>query len=246
MASDGRSEQVDPVASQSGQHTLAPRLKVALVMTALAAALPIIALLVRSNAPTTTEIGSGFVDDFNRSDLGYNYCSTGGYWRIADGRLLSPGAKNNPLWLKAALPADVQVEFDAGSASPEGDVRAEIFGDGYDHDSGYELVFGGLGNGVTTIARLDERGVSVPAMMPNPLPNDGLVRVERRDMRVEPGRTYHWTIRRQGGTLSWALDGQPVMEIIDPQPLRGRGHDRFAFNTWDTDVTYDNLKITPL
>jgi hypothetical protein len=37
-----------------------------------------------------------------------------------------------------------------------------------------------------------------------------------------------------------------MIEIVDPHPLRGRGHDRFAFSTWDVDVFYDNLKITPL
>jgi hypothetical protein len=244
VATETRSEQ--QTASKDGEGPIGSTLRAVLIVTCLVAGLPLIAFSLRSSAPTTTEIGNGFVDDYNRGDLGYNYWATGGYWRIADGQLLSPGAKNNPLWLKAVLPADVQVDFDARSESPDGDIKAEIFGDGYDHASGYMLIFGGWNNSITTIARRDEHGVPVPAMMPNPLPNDGRVRVERRDLHVEQGRTYHWTIRRQGGTLSWFLDGQPVMEIIDPQPLRGPGHDRFAFNTWDTDVFYDNLKVTPL
>jgi hypothetical protein len=244
VATETRSEQ--ETASKDGEGPIVPTLRAVLIVACLVAGLPLIAFSLRSSAPTTTEIGNGFVDDFNRGDLGYNYWATGAYWRIADGQLVSPGAKNNPLWLKAVLPADVQVDFDVRSESPDGDIKAEIFGDGYDHASGYMLIFGGWNNSITTIARRDEHGVPVPAMMPNPLPNDGRVRVERRDVRVEQGRIYHWTIRRQGGTLSWFLDGQPVMEIIDPQPLRGPGHDRFAFNTWDTDVYYDNLKITPL
>jgi hypothetical protein len=243
VAADQKAEQATPGGSEG---PVSSTLRVVLIVAAVLVALPVIALAVRPSAPTTTQIGSGFVDNFDRPDLGYNYWATGGYWRIANGQLLSPGAKNNPLWLKAALPADVQVDFDARSDSPDGDIKAEIFGNGYDHASGYMLIFGGWNNSITTIARLDEHGVPVSAMMPNPLPHDGQVRVERRDLKVEPGRTYHWTIRRQGGTLSWALDGQPVMEIIDPQPLRGAGHDRFAFNTWDVDVLYDNLKITPL
>jgi hypothetical protein len=239
-------ERSEHTTSGRGEGPLASALRVALVAAVVLVSMPLIALALRPSAPTTTQIGPGFADNFDRPALGYNYWATGGYWRIVNGELLSPGAKNNPLWLKAALPADVQVEFDARSDSPDGDIKAEIFGNGYDHASGYILIFGGWGNSITAIARLDEHGIPVPAMMPNPLPHNGEVRAERRDLHVEQGHTYHWTIRRQGGTLTWALDGQPAMEIIDPQPLRGAGHDRFAFNTWDVDVFYDNLKITPL
>jgi len=209
--------------------------------------LPVLALAFRPAASTSASVApGGFSDDFNRPDLGLNYFSTGAYWRIVNGELLSPGAKNNPLWLRAALPENVQVEFDARSESPDGDVKCEIFGDGYSHASGYILIFGGWSNNITAIARLDEHGVPVTGNFPSPLPNDGRVRVERRDLKVVQGQMYHWTIRRQGEHLAWQLDGQPVLEIIDHEPLRGSGHDRFAFSTWDVDAFYDNLKITPL
>ena len=39
---------------------------------------------------------------------------------------------------------------------PEGDVRAELFGDGTDHGSGYVLVHGGWGNTLSVLARLAE------------------------------------------------------------------------------------------
>jgi hypothetical protein len=32
----------------------------------------------------------------------------------------------------------------------------------------------------------------------------------------------------------------------DREPLSGRGHDHFAFNNWDSDLWFDNLRITPL
>ncbi len=232
---------------RGGSGQLSTRTIGILVGLAVLANLPVLALAVRPAAPTTVEIGSrGFTDDFNRPDLGDNYFSTGGYWRIVNGELLSPGANNNPLWLKAALPEDVQVDFDARSESPDGDMKCEIFGNGYDHASGYILVFGGWNNSVTAIARLDEHGVQVDSQIPEPMPNRGRVRVQRLDMHVEPSRMYHWTVKRKGMTLSWYLDGQLVEQMIDPEPLRGSGHDRFAFSTWDTDVYYDNLKITPL
>ncbi len=219
-----------------------------LVAFVILVSLPVLALAFRPAASTSALVApsTGFSDDFNRPDLGLNYFSTGAYWRIVNGELLSPGAKNNPLWLRAALPENVQVEFDARSESPDGDVKCEIFGDGYSHASGYILIFGGWSNNITAIARLDEHGVPVTGNFPSPLPNDGRVRVERRDMKVAQGQMYHWTIRRQGEHLAWQLDGQPVLEIIDHEPLRGSGHDRFAFSTWDVDAFYDNLKITPL
>ena len=210
--------------------------------------LPVLALAFRPAASTSAVVapGSGFSDDFNRADLGLNYFSTGAYWRVVNGELLSPGAKNNPLWLRASLPENVEVDFDARSESPDGDVKCEIFGDGYSHASGYILIFGGWSNNITAIARLDEHGVPVTGNFPSPLPNDGRVRVERRDLKVVQGQMYHWTIKRQGEHLAWQLDGQPILEIIDHEPLHGSGHDRFAFSTWDVDAFYDNLKITPL
>ncbi len=208
--------------------------------------LPLVAYSLRPVASTAVEIAGVFRDDFNRPELGDAYWSSGDYWRIFDGQLLSPGAHNNPLWLRAVLPPDVQVDFDARSEAPEGDTKCEIFGNGYDHASGYILIFGGWGNTFTTIARLDEHGVPVNAELPEPIPNGGHVRVQRTDLHVEQGHTYHWTVIRKGGTLSWKLDGQLVLQLIDPEPLRGPGHDRFAFSTWDADVFYDNLVITPL
>jgi len=34
--------------------------------------------------------------------------------------------------------------------------------------------------------------------------------------------------------------------MSDPNPLQGRGHDHFGFNNWQSDLWFDNLKITPL
>ncbi|MHB1847254.1 MAG: DUF6250 domain-containing protein [Deltaproteobacteria bacterium] len=236
----------DDISQGTGAGTPSPRLIALSAALVLIAVLPLLAYALRPRASTLFELRGGWSDDFNRPELGDDYWSSGAYWRIASGELLSPGAKNNPLWLRAALPDDVQVDFDARSESPEGDTKCEIFGNGYDHASGYIVIFGGWGNTISTIGRLDEHGVPVAAALPEPLPNGGHVRVERRDLHVEQGRTYHWTIRRQGGTLAWSLDGQPVIQIVDPEPLRGPGHDRFAFSTWDADVFYDNLKISPL
>jgi hypothetical protein len=194
-----------------------------------------------------------------------NYFSTGGHWRTVGGQLLSPGVKNNPLWLKAKLPQNVAVEFDARSQSPEGDIKVEIFGDGSDHASGYVLIHGGWNNSLSIIARLDEHGPSVTQLQQEAnrvaaekkLGSAGLketgvfqphtrMRVEQNPYPVQIGRTYHWRIERRGSVISWSIDGQPFMQFDDPFPLVGEKHDRFAFSSWEAQLYFDNLKVEAL
>ena len=102
--------------------------------------------------PTTTTIP--FADDFNRDDVGPNYWSTGGDWRIEGGELHAPGTRNNPLWLQAALPHDVAIDFDVRRVSAEGELKFDLFGDGSVH-----LAFtpGHTAGHMSVICRLAER-----------------------------------------------------------------------------------------
>jgi len=182
-------------------------------------------------------IGPGFFDDFERPQLGTDYAKTGGNWRIENGWLRVDGAKNHPLWLLRTLPGDVRVELDARSDSPEGDIKVELFGDGASHateDSyeatSYVVIFGGWNNSKNVLARMDEHGDD---------------RVVGKPWKVEPGRTYHFRIERVGGTLTVWVDDQVLVQMDDPMPLRGRGHDHFGFNNWQSDLWFDNLRITP-
>ncbi len=174
-----------------------------------------------------------FSDDFDRPSIGPGWFSTGGHWRILDGELWAAEARNNPLWLELRLPRDVTIEFDArsetGEGSRPGDIKFEVFGNGRDHASGYVCVFGGWGNAISVIARLDEHGAD---------------RKERRDVKVEVGREYHMRLERRGRELRWFVDGQLFLGFDDPRPLQGRGHDRFGFSSWEADVFFDNLRIT--
>jgi len=193
------------------------------------AQLPFIVYFARGQAPVTASLP--FQDDFERAELGPHYFTTGGHWRIENGVVHSPGSKNNPLWLQASLPDDVAVEFDVRSESNEGDIKCEIFGNGRDHASGYVVVFGGWSNSTSVLARLDEHGRD---------------RKENRSLRVQKGRTYHMRIERRGTLLRWLADGALMMEWDDSRPLRGRGHDRFGFSSWEADLYFDNLKVVPL
>ncbi|WNG60637.1 hypothetical protein F0U59_42465 [Archangium gephyra] len=220
--------------------------------------------LFRSEPATTATVP--YSQDFSDPNVVQrDFFSTGGHWRVVNGQLLSPGVRNNPLWLQAKLPRDVAVEFDVRSQSPEGDIKVEIFGDGSDHASGYILIHGGWNNSLSIIARLDEHGAPLDALQrqarqvaeKNGGKGEGLVetgvfrqnthmRVEARPYPVEIGRTYHWRIERRGSLLRWAIDGKPFMEFDDPLPLEGKGHDRLGFSSWEAQLFFDNLKIEPL
>jgi Farnesoic acid 0-methyl transferase len=190
-------------------------------------------------------IASPFADDFERAEPGPDWLDTsGGAYRIASGRLNATHAYNHPLWLRRKLPRDVVIEFDVMSKSPAGDIKVEIYGDGesFDPDKGrydptsYVIVLGGWNNSNSIIGRLGEHDDAVKASR---------VRAPGHPPPVEMGRTYHFTITRQGGTIDWKLDGAPFLAWTDPSPLFGPGHEFFAVDDWEADVHFDNLRIRP-
>jgi hypothetical protein len=220
-------------AAVAGAHPLKSR-RIWLPLAVLLAIInvPFLHLALRGQADVKAAVP--FSDDFERAPtaLGDAWkAPTGGFWRIQEGWLYSPGVKNNPLWLQAALPRDVAVEFDVRAEHASGDIKCEIFGDGRGHSTGYVLIFGGWSNTISTIARLDEHGAD---------------RKERRDRKVEKGRSYHFRIERRGGRLEWMIDGERFLAFDDPAPLSGPGHDRFGLSSWATDVFFDNVSVQPL
>jgi hypothetical protein len=191
----------------------------------------------RAKVPT---ISAPFLDTFERVELGPTWNVTGPQYRITSGKLNVSNAYNHPAWLHQKLPHDVVIELDTASKSAAGDIKVELFGDGESFDpdkgsytsTGYVLIFGGWHNSLSVICRLDE--------------HDQGRKAERADVRVEPGRTYHWTVTRRGGTIDWQIDGKPFLTWTDPEPLEGAGHEYLALNDWESDVSIDNLAIRPL
>lgn len=181
---------------------------------------------------------SGFSDDFERDKLGDVWRRTGGNYRIRDGKVFVRGARNKPLWLRKTLPKNVRIEFDVRSESAAGDIKVELFGDGVSYAktasytaTGYVVVFGGWNNKLNVIARMDEHGDD---------------RVVGPPFAVEPGRTYRLKIERRDGLLvAWA-DDRELARMQDAKPLSGPGHDHFALNNWQSELWFDNLRITPL
>lgn len=186
----------------------------------------------------------GFSDDFEREELGDLWNNTGANWRIEDGQLTIRGARNRPLWLRRTLPRNVRIEFDVRSESPDGDIKVEVFGDGESRATtesytatSYVVIFGGWGNTLNVLARMNEHG------------DDRVVGGENGSgsaSPVVPGRTYHMRIERSGNRIAAWVDDELLVEMIDEDPLTGRGHDHFAFNDWSAEIHFDNFRVTPL
>ena len=194
--------------------------------------------------PQIPVIEAPFTDNFDRAELGPDWLDTGKATKLKDGKLNLVNAHNHPVWLRRKLPRSVQIDFDAVSKSPAGDLKVELYGDGESFDpdkgrydpTGYMLVLGGWNNSKSIISRLGEHDEAVKTSMD---------RVGSEPLAL-PGQTYHFTITRKGGTLEWKLNGQPYLSWTDPQPLYGAGHEFFAINDWESDVSFDNLSIKPV
>ena len=180
----------------------------------------------------------GFFDDFEREELGDLWHNTGAPWRIVDGALNIRNARNRPLWLRRTLPRDCRIELTVRSESPEGDIKIEVFGDGSSRATtesytatSYVVIFGGWSNSTNLIARMDEHAA------------DRAVGPRRP---VEMGHTYRMRIERRGSRITAWADDVELATMDDPDPLEGRGHDHFAFNDWQAELWFDDLRITPL
>jgi len=169
-----------------------------------------------------------FSDNFDRSELGDNWYGDPA-WRIRDGQVFSAGTNNRPLWLRASIPENAVIEFDARSESPAGDIKVEFYADGTNHESGYILIFGGWKNSISCIARLDEHGADRQEI--------------KKAGQVTISQTHHIKVVRKDKVIKWYLDGKLKLDYYDSEPLKGNKHDRFAFNNWQSHLFFDNLKI---
>ena len=194
-------------------------------------------------------LGDVFSDDFERRELGPDWRATSGVWRISDGKLCGANAKNHPVWLKRRLPANAQVEFDALSTSPDGDLKAEIWGDGrsaasgtsYNDATSYLAIFGGWRNTFHVLARLDEHAADRKQI---DLVADS---TDLRRARVVANQVYRYKLeRRDGKTVRWFVDDIEILSYEDPKPLAGEGHEHFGFNDWAVRVCFDNLRASPI
>lgn len=172
-----------------------------------------------------------------------------GVWRIEGGKLCAQGARNQGIWLQRTLPVNARIEFDALSDSNDGDLKAEVWGDGrssatgisYNNATSYLVIFGGWKNTLHVLARLDEHGADRKEIRVDKASDDA------REQPVARGQVYHFRIERSDGkTVRWSVNGVEYLTLSDPSPLVGMGHDHFGFNDWDARVCFDNVRVTPL
>jgi hypothetical protein len=190
-----------------------------------------------------------FRDDFERTELGDDYFATGDHFRLEQGRLCVKGARNHPLWLRRRLPLNARIQVDAVAQSDDGDIKLEAWGDGqaaatrisYTDATSYLAILGGWKNRYHVLARLDEHAADRPEL--KILPGDD----DPRRQPVVRGRTYRLKLERSDGrTVRFWVDDVELLSVTDPLPLRGTGHDHFAFNDWETPVCFDRLLVEPL
>jgi len=202
-----------------------------------------------SSADVGPLVTEPFKDDFGRSELGVDWNPTSNVWRIEDGRLCGRGARNHPVWFRRRLPVNARVEFNVTSGSPDGDIKAEVWGDGrsaatgtsYDDATSYLVILGGWKNKLNVLARLNEHGRDRKEIRLVPGSEDP------RTQPIVEGKSYHVEIERADGhTVSFTVDETPIHELSDPAPLSGPGHEHFGFNDWEVPVCFDDFEVTPL
>lgn len=204
-----------------------------------------------------------FSADFEEDGLSDDWWVEGGekVW-VEDGHLriqADPPQKNGAgyvctVWNKMPISGDVQVDFDAHVLSstleanninfflfythPEGktlhETRAERADGGYKHYhnlNGYIFTFLNAGRQIEGDERARIRMRRCPGFE---------LLTETYDYHCREGVTYHVTIVRKGGKLTFAVDGKVYLEKDDPEPWR---EGLFGLRTFHTDLWWDNVTI---
>jgi hypothetical protein len=170
-------------------------------------------------------------------------------WHLEKGKLCGSHARNHGVWLNRVLPVNARIEFDAIADTDEGDLKGEFWGDGhsyatslsYTNATGYLAILGGWHNTFHVLARRNEHGTDRKEIKIDKTSDDP------EEKAVEAGQMYRFKIERNDGrTVKFSVNGVEYLNYPDPDPLKGVGHDHFAFNDWDAKVCFDNVKVTPL
>jgi hypothetical protein len=105
------------------------------------------------------------------------------------------------------------------------DFNVTIAADGRDLSSGYSFLFGGWGNKKTAITRQGK----IVAQKGRDIPTGGIHR-----------RWFYVKVTKRGNTLTYSIDGEPVLTYTDPQPLDGT---RLAIWTYDCGIMVSRVRI---
>ena len=167
---------------------------------------------------------------------------------IANGRLNVVSPDGATLWWRQALPADVSIEFTAGSNPPAGNNAAnlnlifharELDGSSYrfGRSAKYED-YQRIPNYIVTLTGGFQEGWS--RLRRNP---GFTILSESLSTRSEVGRTYRIKVMVADGRIRYWIDGKLIHDARDPQPLPG-GH--FALRTWNSRVWWSDIRFAAL
>ncbi len=209
-----------------------------------------------------------FFEDFEQagSEVPNGWWVEGGekVW-VEDGHLRvksDPPEKGAPgyvctVWHETPISGDVQVDFDAHVVSSTLDVNNINFFLFYTHPSGKSLYetrearengayshYHDLNGYIFTFLNdthndLEEDRARIRMRR---CPGFTLL-TETYDSHCRQGITYHVTITRKDGHLTFAVDGKVYLEATDPEPWR---EGLFGLRTYHTDLWWDNIRITRL
>jgi hypothetical protein len=187
--------------------------------------------------------------DHRPSNLGPNWSAARtNVWHVENGRLCGENAKNHGVWLNKVLPINARIEFDAWALTDQGDLKAEVWGDGrsyalgtsYTTATSYLPILGGWHNSLHVLARLNEHGTDRKEIKVDKDSDDP------RQRSVVRGQLYQFKIERSDSkTVKVWVNGVEYFSWTDPAPLLGYGHDHLGFNNWEAKVCFDNVKVTP-
>jgi hypothetical protein len=188
--------------------------------------------------------------DHRPSNLGPNWAQMKtNAWHVENGRLCGENAHNHGVWLNRTLPINARIEFDAYAMTDQGDLKAEVWGDGrsyalgtsYTTATSYLPILGGWHNSMHVLARLNEHGTDRKEIKVDKDSDDP------RQRAVVRGQLYQFKVERSDGkTIRVSVNGLEYFSWTDPAPLAGHGHDHLGFNEWEAKVCFDNVRVTPL
>ena len=209
---------------------------------------PFRALAETTVAPTAAP--TGVATPLDETGIGPNWKQTNlGAWRIENGKLCGKSAKNQGIWLARTLPINARIEFEATAQTPDGDLKAELWGDGvsvattvsYTNATSYLTILGGWKNTFHVLARVNEHAADRKQIKIDHESDDP------RAQMVSSNQPYRFKVERSDGhTVRWSVNGTEYLAYDDPEPLAGIGHDHFGFNNWEVKVCFDNVRVIPL
>ena len=166
------------------------------------------------------------------------------------------------VWCRTPTPANVRVEFDACVVGSSVDVNNINFFMCYSDSSGKPLfetresrrtadykLYHSLNGHIFTFLKAPEKSGQVYAdgtrkgrMRMRRCPGFQLM-TECFDYRCDAGATYHVTITKRGGDITFGVDGRVFLRAHDPNPLPGG---LIGLRTFRTELWWDNIKVTSL